>query len=194
MVWLALKDLPPEQRQKTVHVISTDTLVAQPVVAAWVDASHAKMRKAAAEQGLPVTPHKLTADVHDSFWVNLIGKGYPAPRHTFRWCTSRMKINPSNNFIRNVVRDNGEALLVLGTRKAESQRRGGTMQGHEDWSRKNAVMNERLTVKCKPPEFLRLYANRRLDERRCLVVPHAGQKPVGAHKQIASGNVPRGIC
>lgn len=131
LVWLAVSKLPEEQRTKQIHVISTDTLVEQPVVAAWVDASHAKMRIAAAESKMPVVPHKLVPDVKDTFWVNLIGKGYPKPTTQFRWCTSRMKINPSNNFIRSVVRENGEALLVLGTRKAESQRRARNMEKHE---------------------------------------------------------------
>lgn len=154
LVWLALKELPEEQRQKPVHVISTDTLVEQPMVAAWVDASHARMRQAAAEQKMPITPHKLTPDVKDTFWVNLIGKGYPTPRKLFRWCTSRMKINPSNNFILNVVRESGEALLVLGTRKAESQRRGGAMQRHENKSREDAILNQRLTLNASLPGSL----------------------------------------
>lgn len=149
LVWMALKDLPAEHRKKTVHVISTDTLVEQPMVAAWVDASHTRMRKAAVEQGLPVTPHKLTPDVHDTFWVNLIGKGYPAPRHSFRWCTSRMKINPSNNFIRSVVRDSGEAILVLGTRRAESQRRGRNMAKHDA-----KKVRDRLTPNSNLPNSL----------------------------------------
>ncbi len=114
LVWLALKELPVEKRCKPVHVISTDTLVEQPVVAAWVDASHARMRQAAAEQQMPIKPHKLTPDVKDTFWVNLIGRGYPAPRNLFRWCTSRMKINPSNTFIRDVVRESGEAHVGTG--------------------------------------------------------------------------------
>jgi len=131
LVWNAIRDLPPERRQKPIHVITTDTLVEQPLVAAWVDSSQAKMREAATTQGLPITPHKLTPEIEDSFWVNLIGKGYPAPRNKFRWCTERLKIRPSNKFIRDVVRQNGEAILVLGTRKAESQRRAATMAKHE---------------------------------------------------------------
>ncbi|MBI3865716.1 MAG: DNA phosphorothioation system sulfurtransferase DndC [Planctomycetia bacterium] len=149
LIWLALRDLPAEKRTKRIHVISTDTLVEQPVVAAWVTASHKKMEAAAAEQGMPITPHKLTPDVKDTFWVNLIGKGYPAPRKLFRWCTSRMKINPSNAFIRSVVRDCGEAILVLGTRKAESQRRAVGMAKLE----KNRV-RERLTPNKNLPNSL----------------------------------------
>jgi DNA sulfur modification protein DndC len=132
LVWLALRDLPPEQRQKPIHVISTDTLVEQPLVAAWVDTSLARMTEAARAQGLPVTPHKLTPEIEDSFWVNVIGRGYPAPRQKFRWCTERLKIRPSNKFIRDVVRQYGEAILVLGTRKAESQVRALRMTRLEE--------------------------------------------------------------
>lgn len=149
LVWLAVRDLPPEQRTKPIHVISTDTLVEQPFVAAWVDTSHARMRQAATEQGLPITPHRLTPEIKDSFWVNLIGKGYPAPRKLFRWCTSRMKINPSNLFIRNVVRQSGEAILVLGTRKAESQRRALNMAEHE-----KRRVRQRLTPNAALPNSL----------------------------------------
>lgn len=127
VVWLALKDLSVEQRRKPVHVISTDTLVENPVVAAWVAHSLDVMAKAAAEQQLPIKPNRLTPAVSDSFWVNLIGRGYPAPRHKFRWCTERLKIKPSNAFIRDVVRSHGEAILVLGTRKAESSGRAHRM-------------------------------------------------------------------
>lgn len=127
LIWLAIRDLEPAARQKLVHVISTDTLVENPVVAAWVTRSLDTMREAAAREGLPIQPHRLTPALHDSFWVNLIGRGYPAPRPKFRWCTDRLKIKPSNTFITNVVRENGEAILVLGTRKAESARRSYAM-------------------------------------------------------------------
>jgi DNA sulfur modification protein DndC len=131
LVWLAIRDLPPEQRHKPVHIISTDTLVENPIVAAWVTRSLDRMRCAAKDQSLPFDPHRLTPRVLDSFWVNLIGKGYPAPRHKFRWCTDRLKIRPSNDFITRVVKDSGEAILVLGSRKAESSARARTMNRHE---------------------------------------------------------------
>jgi len=127
IVWLALAGLPIEQRTKPVHVISTDTLVENPVVAAWVTHSLDVLQAAATQQGLPITPHRLTPAVADTFWVNLIGRGYPAPRPKFRWCTERLKIKPSNTFIREMVRSHGEAILVLGTRKAESSGRSHRM-------------------------------------------------------------------
>jgi DNA sulfur modification protein DndC len=131
LVWLAVADLEPSKRNKPIHVISTDTLVENPVVAAWVTQSLNQMKDAADKAGLPIYPHRLTPEITDSFWVNLIGKGYPAPRPKFRWCTERLKINPSNAFIKNVVRENGEVILVLGIRKAESAVRARNMEKHE---------------------------------------------------------------
>lgn len=127
IVWLALAGIPTSQRHKEVHVITTDTMVENPVVAGWVARSLDVLRGAAEKEGLPINPHRLTPAIADTFWVNLIGRGYPAPRPKFRWCTERLKIKPSNGFIRSVVRSHGEAILVLGTRKAESSVRAHRM-------------------------------------------------------------------
>lgn len=127
LVWLALADLPKDARSKPVYVISTDTLVENPVVSLWVSNSLNRMERQAADQGLPLTAHKLTPAPENTFWVNLIGRGYPAPRPKFRWCTERLKINPSTQFIGSVVQKHGEAILVLGTRKAESTARAKVM-------------------------------------------------------------------
>lgn len=131
IVWQALVGLEPSLRTKPVHIISTDTLVENPVVAAWVTHSLDVMAEAAESQAIPLTPHRLTPAVTDTFWVNLIGRGYPAPRPKFRWCTERLKIKPSNSFIREMVRSHGEAILVLGTRKAESSGRHARMAALE---------------------------------------------------------------
>ena len=131
LIWNAIAALPLEKRTKTIHVISTDTLVENPIVSAWVRNSLERMKAASLEQGLPIEPHLLQPEIKDTFWVNLIGKGYPAPRNQFRWCTARLKINPANHFTREMVRASGEVILVLGTRKAESTKRAATMKKHQ---------------------------------------------------------------
>jgi len=130
LCWNAISGLSEDSRAKPIHVISTDTLVENPIVALWVNRSLKLMSDAAEIQRAPIRPHRLTPKLSDSFWVNLIGRGYPAPRLKFRWCTERLKIHPSNDFIRRVVQESGEAVLVLGTRKAESSKRAATMARH----------------------------------------------------------------
>lgn len=128
LVWMMVDRLPKDLRTKPIYVISTDTLVENPVVAAWVERSLSTMRLAAVAAELPIEPKRLTPDVANTFWVNLVGRGYPAPRPKFRWCTERLKIKPANAFVQNVVKRNGEAILVLGTRKAESSGRRFRME------------------------------------------------------------------
>jgi DNA sulfur modification protein DndC len=132
LVWNAIANLSPEKRTKTIHVITTDTGVENPIVSAWVRKSLVQIKSAAQSQELPIEPHLLQPEVTQTYWVGLIGKGYPAPRLKFRWCTGRLKIDPSNRFIRNVVRSSGETILVLGTRKAESSRRAAVMNKLEE--------------------------------------------------------------
>lgn len=131
LIWLSIKELPAEKRKKTIHIINTDTLVESPVVAKWAQQSLERMRIAAAEEGLPFVPHRLTPDYNNTFWVNFIGRGYPFPRKKFRWCTDRLKIQPVNKFIKEKIAEHGEIIMVLGTRKAESANRAKTMAYYE---------------------------------------------------------------
>lgn len=131
LVWLAIEKLPREQRTKKIHVMNTDTLVESPVVSKWVEKSLEQMKAVAEEKNLPFVPERLIPDYNNTFWVNLIGRGYPFPRMKYRWCTDRLKIQPVNNFIKNKIAEHGEIILVLGTRKQESSRRNRTMTNLE---------------------------------------------------------------
>ncbi|WP_445309147.1 DNA phosphorothioation system sulfurtransferase DndC [Microcoleus vaginatus] len=131
LIWNAIAKIPQEKRIKQIDVITTDTLVENPIVSAWVRKSIKQMNVAAIEQEMPINTHVLQPEWTDTFWVGLIGKGYPAPRGKFRWCTDRLKISPSNRFIRNIIRTSGETILVLGTRKAESTKRAHRMKKME---------------------------------------------------------------
>ena len=128
LVWYALKDLEIEKLKKPVYIISSDTLVETPAIVNHIDISLNKMRKAAKEQGLPFYTEKVIPDISQTFWVNLIGRGYPAPSREFRWCTDRLKIKPTNKFILEKVKQSGEVILVLGVRKEESMTRAQVME------------------------------------------------------------------
>lgn len=142
LIWKALESLPEAKRTKTVHVISTDTLVENPVIAAWVEVSLGQMKVQAMAQRLPIKPERLVPSLGNRFWVNLIGKGYPAPRPKFRWCTDRLKISASTKYIQDLSEANGEAILVLGQRRGESQARDKVMEQYGSSTRQRLSRNK----------------------------------------------------
>lgn len=131
LVWLALSKLSPDERTKKVYVISSDTFVETPVVVDHIDSNLEAMNRAAQEQGMPFEAHKVVPEIKDTFWVNLLGKGYPAPTSRFRWCTERMKIRPADKFILDRVAEFGEVIMVLGARRGESATRDQVLKAHE---------------------------------------------------------------
>lgn len=131
LVWTAISKIDGILRQREIHVVCNDTLVENPKIVQNINATLTKIQKAAAEQDLPIFVHQTTPRLEDTFWVKLIGKGYPAPNNTFRWCTDRLKINPTTQFILNKVNEKGEAVILLGTRSDESATRAKSIKKHE---------------------------------------------------------------
>jgi DNA sulfur modification protein DndC len=142
LLWTAITSLSAAERTKPVHVISTDTLVENPIIAGWVEVSLQRINLAALEQDLPIKAHRLTPSLENRFWVNLIGKGYPAPRPKFRWCTDRLKISASTQFIQELSENHGEAILVLGQRRGESQARDKVMDQYKTSTRARLSKNK----------------------------------------------------
>jgi DNA sulfur modification protein DndC len=85
----------------------------------------------AREQQMPFETSLVHPKTEDTFWVCLIGKGYPAPYNRLRWCTDKMKIKPANRFILSKASEFGEVILVLGVRKGESATRDQVMNLHQ---------------------------------------------------------------
>lgn len=131
LVWSAIARLPRDKVRKPVYVISSNTLVESPVVVSYIGGTLNDINRRAAEDGLPITATLVEPLVEESFWVNVIGRGYPAPSTKFRWCTDRLKIAPANRFIKDQVARFGEVILVLGVRKAESSTRAQVMALHK---------------------------------------------------------------
>ncbi|MDJ1185291.1 DNA phosphorothioation system sulfurtransferase DndC [Roseofilum casamattae] len=150
LIWNALAKLPKERRTKTIHVITTDTLVENPIVSAWVTQSLQQITSSATTQNIPIEAHLLHPNFKETFWVCLIGKGYPAPRQGFRWCTDRMKISPVNAFMREAIRTYGETIVALGVRKAESTARARVIEKYEV----NRIRERLSPNPCLPNSFI----------------------------------------
>jgi DNA sulfur modification protein DndC len=147
VVWNALKKIPPEARNRHIYVVCNDTLVENPKIVSFINRTLRRIEEAATPQGMPITVHRTTPRLEDTFWVNLLGRGYPSPTSTFRWCTERLKINPTTRFIQEKISEKGEAIILLGTRSDESQSRARSMKRH-------SVKNQRLRKHLLPNAFV----------------------------------------
>jgi DNA sulfur modification protein DndC len=132
LVWNALVELSNEKLRKPIYIISSDTLVEIPEVINQLDSTLKLIHEYSKKNELPIHVHKVTPAIDDTFWVNLIGRGYPAPYRNFRWCTDRMKIKPTLAFIREQISRHGEVVIILGSRRSESASRAQVMSSRND--------------------------------------------------------------
>ena len=130
LVWEMLLSLRPEKRRRKVYIVANDTLVESPLVIDHLKKSISSISKAAKKMDLPIVTQVTQPCVDQTFWVNVIGRGYIPPTRNFRWCTDRMKIQPTNRLIREILSQYKRTILLVGTRRSESQNRRRTMKKH----------------------------------------------------------------
>jgi len=114
--------MPKSELNPTFAVLS-DTLVEAPNVATYLRQIVKAINHDAKVREIPFEILIAKPEPKDEFWVNLIGKGYPSPTRTFRWCTERLKIAPTKKIMTKITAKHGSAILALGVRKSESQSR-----------------------------------------------------------------------
>lgn len=132
-----LMGLPPSERKRPVHIVANDTLVESPLVVQHIIFSITEIDEAALAFGLPVVTRITRPAPDQSFWVNLIGRGYPSPNRSFRWCTDRMKIQPTSRYIKSQVDVAGQVVLLLGVRRSESATRAASVSRYDNGERLN---------------------------------------------------------
>lgn len=147
LVWSTVVKIDPILRTRPIYVVCNDTLVENPKIAQFIRITLKNIQDEAVRQGMPLTVHETTPKLEESFWVNLIGKGYPTPNNTFRWCTERLKINPTTEFIKSKISEIGEVIILLGTRSAESATRAKSIKKYE-------VKGERLRKHVLPNAYV----------------------------------------
>lgn len=121
LAFMMLQELHPAERHKDIYIVSSDTLIENPIVLGYLKENSTLINEGAKNLGLPLYTHMVHPNYSNSYWANIIGKGLPTPTSIrFRWCTDKLKIKPSNTFIEEKVKENGEVVVLLGVRKAES--------------------------------------------------------------------------
>jgi len=123
--------IPDTQRTKPVAILCTDTRVEIPAIAETIETTLDRIRRFSQQNNLNIEVNLLKPPPEQSFWVNIIGRGYPPPNRVFRWCTQRLKIDPVTVFVQQRIGHWGEAILHLGARRAESSTRAQTMAARE---------------------------------------------------------------
>jgi DNA sulfur modification protein DndC len=126
-----MEQLPPRIRnRKKVYVTCVNTLVEAPPVIDHVLKFIERLKIYVEDMEMPIEVVELHPEIDQTFWVNLIGRGYPTPVREFRWCTDRMKIRPSQQFITDILGEKPVVHFLLGTRFDESNARKQTMDAH----------------------------------------------------------------
>lgn len=149
LVWDMLRNLEPAQRRKDVHFITSDTRCEVPAMLQYVRKNVRMMRDAAREQGLPIKVHLAEPDMEQRFFYQVLGKGNPPPNEKtrFRWCSDKMKIQPTESLVRDLssqftVLDEFDAVMLLGVRTQESATRANSIRKHsldDDYFAKHAT-------------------------------------------------------
>lgn len=117
---------------KKVYVITSDTMVENPIVKKYMHSSSGSINLAAENDGLPIEAHIIYPEPEQTFWSRIIGLGYPTPEPPgFRWCTDRLKIMPMNQFVNDRIKESGQIIILLGVRKGESTTRLKTITARE---------------------------------------------------------------
>jgi DNA sulfur modification protein DndC len=113
------------QDRCTFTVTYCDTGVENPVVDRYVKGVLQDLDHEAQIDGMPFRTKIIQPSVEQSFFVRLIGRGYPPPTNSFRWCTKDIRIRPFRTFLED---RNGQTLIAIGTRAGESQQRDRSLK------------------------------------------------------------------
>lgn len=147
IVWNALKRIEPILLTRQIYVVCNDTLVENPRIVKFINKTLKRIQKEANLNQFPIIVHQTMPNLENTFWVKLIGLGYPAPNKFYRWCTERLKIDPTTRFIKETTSMNEEAIILLGTRSDESSNRAASIKKHE-------VKGQRLRKHLLPNVFV----------------------------------------
>lgn len=84
---------------KKLLIITADTLMEIPYFQEYVDGVRKKIKAYMQAENINAEVVQVRPKYCDSFWVSVLGKGYPAAHMGFRWCTGKLNIDPISNVL-----------------------------------------------------------------------------------------------
>lgn len=121
LIFKMIDKLPVSARTKKIYILTSDTMVENPVVENYMIGSSKSINEFSKKNKLNIEAVVVKPELSQTFWSLVIGLGYPTPELPgFRWCTDRLKINSMNAYTQHIIKKHGEVVLLLGVRKEES--------------------------------------------------------------------------
>lgn len=111
------------------RVVYCDTEVENPVIDQHVKTTLRNLETEAKETGVVLASVVINPELHRGFFVRIIGRGYPTPTNSFRWCTKDIRIRPFQTYL---AGGNSQSLIAIGTRYGESAQRDRSLKKHND--------------------------------------------------------------
>ncbi|MFZ8786510.1 phosphoadenosine phosphosulfate reductase family protein [Thermocrinis sp.] len=105
-----------KMRSNPLVVVYADTLVENPLIHQHAMEFLEKVKAYCEDAGIDARILIAQPEVRNTFWVNVIGKGYPMPNHWFRWCQNKLKIQP----MKKILEGFSEGILLVAVRTQES--------------------------------------------------------------------------
>jgi DNA sulfur modification protein DndC len=126
----------------SVEVLYCDTRTENPIIDAYVKRLLRQLRAEIATLDLSLSVKIVSPPSERTFFARVIGRGYPPPTNSFRWCTKELRIRPVENYL-GAHRD---AVVALGIRQNESRQRDRFLLSHKDpfWMVAENTKNELL--------------------------------------------------
>jgi len=121
----------PKEKRKKIFIVASDTLVEMPVITDYFYNKIAQIENFIKKENLDIEVKVLRPEIEESFWTLLLGKGYPSPNTSFRWCTERLKIKPATKYLTSLANLNKSIVMLLGVRKDESVTRKNSIEKRE---------------------------------------------------------------
>lgn len=132
LIFQMIARLPLNERKKPIFIITSDTMVENPIVENYMLSSSRAITAYSEANQFNIHSIIVKPEISQTFWSLVIGLGYPTPELPgFRWCTERLKINSMNKYTQQIIDKYGEIILLLGVRKGESLTRQKSIESKE---------------------------------------------------------------